>query len=288
MSRVGAFRVVRGSGETFSDEAFAAIRAHPDFRAAVEGLARENLANYAGWSISERWLLSDLGRASLSGAAMMLDALFDGFTPAHLIQSALANRTCSEGRARHYLRRALANGFLTRDDTGTLRLSPRMHDVMGRGIAAMMHAVARLDPGLAHLRDMTRDTQFTRRLATQMGLNTVARRDLFVGPDKPVLLFLGRDGGSRMMEQLIAAQPAGRSRLLERAPVSQRALAQGAFVSRTHVARLLADGEARGLFQAQACGMVVAPDLSEDVERHYALVLEMGRVSAHAALTGPA
>ena len=276
-----------GDREAFSDHAFAAIRAHPGFRATVEALARDNLANYAGWSISERWLLSDLGRASLSGAAMVLDALFDGFTPTQLIQGALANRTCSEGRVRHYLRRALANGFLTRDEMGTLRLAGRMQGVMGRGLAAMLRAVARLDPALGDLGDRTGDAGFMRRLATHVGLNTAARRDLFVGPEKPVVLFLARDGGSRMMEQLIGAQPAARARLLEIVPVSQRALAQGAFVSRTHVARLLADGEARGLFLAAGSGMALAPDLSEDVERHYALVLEMARVSAHAALAGP-
>lgn len=271
----------------FSVEAFATLRAHPAFRPVVRRFAAESLAAYAQASPSLRWLTSDLGRAALTGAAMVIDALYDGFPAAALIHAVLANRTCSEGRARDFIRRAAANGFLVQDAQGRYRVSAELQDLMAERSRGLMLAVAALDPRLGPAVTATDDPGFRRRLAIQVGLNTAARPDLFNGPDKPVVLFLGRDGGARMLEQLIATQPPGGPHLLESPPVSQRALAQGAFVSRTHVARLLAEGEARGLLRAESRRLTVAPELSEDVERHYALILEMARVSALAALADP-
>lgn len=268
----------------FSDEAFAAIRKHPAFREAVGDLASGNLANYCASPVAERWLTSDLGRAALTGAAMVLDAILGGFSAARLVQAALANRTCSEGRARHYLRRATANGFLDLKSDGTYGVSSRLHGVLWRGGETLLRAAARLDPNLQAAPGAFSDRGFRRRFLLQVGLNTAARPDLFNGPDKPIVLFLGRDGGTRVLEQMLVAQPAGRDRLLETAPVSQRALAKGALVSRTHVARLLAEGEALGLLRAEGRRVAVSPELSEDVERHYALIFEMARASAHAAL----
>jgi hypothetical protein len=273
--------------EPFPAEAFAALRARPEFRGVVEDLARANLSAYAAASPAERWLTSDLGRAALTGAAMVLDAILGGFTTAQMIHSARANRTCSDGRVRHYLRAAAAHGFLEVDTDGTHRASARLYAVMARDARTILTAVSRLDPELAGVADLAGDLAFRRRMAMHIGLNTRARPDLFAGPDMPVLLFLARDGGTRMMEQLITSQPPDRERLLERARTSQRALSRGAFVSRTHAARLLADGEAQGLLRAEGPEVVATPALSEDVERHYALVLEMARVSARAALDIP-
>ncbi len=271
----------------FSPDAFAALRRHPDFRATVEALARANLAAYAAASPAERWLTSDLGRSALTGAAMILDVLLGGFSTTQIIQSARANRTCSDGRVRLYLRTAVAHGFLDVDPEGTHRATARLYDSTAKGAQAMLTAVARLDPSLAEAEELAGDLRFRRRLARQVGLNTIARPDLFAGPDMPVLLFLARDGGTRMMEQIIVAQKPGRQALAETARISQRALASGAFVSRTHAARLLADGEAQGLLRVRGAQVTVTPELSEDLERHYALVIEMARVSTRAALSGP-
>lgn len=276
-----------GSAAPFSEAAFAALRAHPRFRDTVRDFARRNLASYGALAPSERWLFSDLGRAALTGAAVVIDAVYGGFPANTLIQAVVANRTCSEGRARDYLRRAVANGFLDLDRGGLHTVSPRLQAILTRNWKTMLDCVSRLDPTLAPSPGVLDDVPFMRRLAVQVGLNTTARPDLFNGPDKPVMLFLGRDGGARMLDQLVAAQPPGVPHLLESPPVSQRAMAQGAFVSRTHVARLLAEGEALGLLRPEGRRLAVAPELSEDVERHYALILEMARTSAHAALPDP-
>lgn len=275
------------AAEPFSAERFAAIRAHPAFREAVETLARGNLANYGGWSVAERWLTSDLGRASLTGAVMALDGLQGGFTSGQLVHAALANRTCSEGRVRHYLRRAEANGFLETDPDQTHRPSVRMHAVLGRGTRTILAAAARLDPDVEAATAAAEDLAFRRRFAMWLGLNTVARPDLFAGPERPVTLFLARDGGARMLELLIARQRPARPRLLEGLEISQSQLARVAFVSRTHVSRLLDAGEAQGLTRRTGRRIEIDPALCDDVERHYALVLEMARVSALAALADP-
>ena len=275
------------TGEPFSSAAFAALRSHPQFRATVETLARTNLAAYAAATPAERWLTGDLGRSALTGAAIVLDAMLGGFSATQIIQSARTNRTCSDGRVRLYLRTAIAQDFLEVDASGTHRGTTRLYAATAKGAHAMMTAVARLDASLAGVEHRAADLGFRRRLAVQIGLNTIARPDLFAGPDMPVLLFLARDGGSRMMEQIIAAQRPGRQALAETARITQRGLARGAFVSRTHAARLLADGEARGLLRVRGAEVTVTPELSEDLERHYALVFEMARVSARAALHGP-
>jgi hypothetical protein len=272
------------ASDPFSAAALAAVRRLPTFRAAAEQLARDNLANYAALSLAERWLISDLGRAALTGALLVLDAIYGGVSTAQLVQSALANRTCSEGRVRLYLRRAIANGFVAVDRDGIHRIAPPMEAVIARSLRASVSAVAQLDPALRPALAVVGTPQFRRRFAAQMGLCSAALAERFKEPDKPIGLFLGRDGGTRLLEQIIAAQRPGRDRLLESAPLSQRALAQHAFVSRTHVARLLAEGERLGLLRAEARRLVVSAVLSEDVERHYALMLQISRVSARAAL----
>ncbi len=285
VSRPGGARGCDSAGqEPFSPEAFAAIRSHPEFRAAVVGLAAGNLANYRDLTPNQRWLTSDLGRAALTGAAMVLDALFGGFPPALLIQSALTNRTCSEGRARHYLRCAADNGYLDTLTDGRLRVSARMLDVMRRSATILLRTVAGLDVGLTPAVARLEDPAFQRRFAMQVGLNIAARPDLFNGPDMPIVLFMGRDGGMRILEQLLTAPCDAGGDLLAGVRISQSALARGAFVSRSQVGRLLADGKDLGLIRNVARGLEAASLLSDDIARHYALIFEMARVSARAAL----
>ena len=112
------------------------------------------------------------------------------------------------------------------------------------------------------------------------------RPDLFAGPDRPVVLFLGRDGGSRMLEKVIASQPQGRARMLERSRLSVAQLARLTHTSRAHVRRLLEAGEAQGHLQVEGRDVSFSADLSEDVERHYALVFELARVAAATAMAG--
>ena len=90
----------------------AALRAHPDFRATVETYAANNLASYRARPLIERWMVSDIGRASLSGTVSILDA-HSRLTPAALMGSKpVTGGEVSRGRVRAYLQRAIANELI--------------------------------------------------------------------------------------------------------------------------------------------------------------------------------
>lgn len=279
--------------QPFAAESFAALRAHPDFRAAIERHARENLALYAGCSIHERWLISDLGRAALSGAALILDAIPPGLTAQGLHDGAAAKRICSRGRVNAYLNGCLQQGFFSRAPTGegtsksVLTLAPSFLRPMLGALLNMVRTVATFDPRIApalpRFADFG-DASFRRGFFLWLGVLLESRPDLFNGPDKPVLLFLNRDGGSRVLECLLAAQPVARQALLTSSDRSQTALARASFTSRAHVARLLADGASQGLLNVSGREITFSGELSDDVERHYAYMFELTRVSVLNAL----
>lgn len=276
----------------FAPEAFARLRAHPDFRATVQSHARANLAHYGGLPLMGRWLISDMGRSALTGAALVLDGLPGGLTSAGLYQAAAVNRSCSRGRVSAYLLRCAGNGLIVPAadappgaDT-PLTLTPAFLDQLTRSTMVNLGSVTRLAPEIAPAAARLVETDFRRRLFAWLGILTAARPDLFAGPPRPMDLFLDRDGGVRMLERLIDTQPPGRARMLEAVPLSRADLARASFVSRTHVARLLADGEARGLLEVTDRHVAFAPELSEDVERHFALVFEALRAAVQAALDG--
>lgn len=279
-------------GAHFAPAAFARLRAHGQFRAAVEERARASLAFYGALPSMGRWLVSDLGRSALTGAALVLDGLPGGLTSAGLLQAAAANRSCSRGRAAAYLRRCALDGLIvppaarSGDPAAPLTLTPRFLSQMNGMTALNLQALARLAPEVAPAIPRLDQADFRRRLFAWVGILTASRPDLFAGPPRPMDLFLDRDGGVRMLEWLILAQSPDRAQMLQDAPLSRTALARASFVSRTHVTRLLDDGAARGLLDVGPRHIAFAPELSEDAERHYALVFEALRAATQAALDG--
>jgi hypothetical protein len=143
---------------------------------------------------------------------------------------------------------------------------------------------ARLAPEILPAVQAIADPRFHREFMARLGALSVARRDLFVGPEMPVVLFLYRDGGERILEQLIVSRPKDRARLLQQAPVSRSSLSRAAFTSRTHVRRLLEAGEAGGHMTVAADSVTISPELSDDIERHFALVFEIARTVASQCL----
>ena len=102
--------------DLLSDAAVARLRAHPRFREAVEAHAAGALAEYESQDNHERWLLKDLGRASLWLGAMILDTIPGGLTVSALAAAAAERQVCSRGRVLAFVHYAL--------DTGRLTLSP--------------------------------------------------------------------------------------------------------------------------------------------------------------------
>ena len=266
----------------------AAIRRHPRFRAAVETYAADNLAGYRARPVIERWMVSDMGRSSLSGSVSVLDAL-GRLTPAALMASRpVAGGEVSRGRARLYLKRAIANELILAPpgplgpDTG-LAASPRFRETMRRVLRITLEAAASLSPAVAPALERIGEDAFYQRVAGRLGQIVVERADLFP-VDRPLWLFHGRDGGGRMLEDLIARQRPVRQRLLEDCTLTHSALARVSLCSRAHVIQLLADGEAQGLLRRDGRTVFVAPELSDDAEQFYAAIFGATATAAVAAL----
>lgn len=273
----------------FQPEHFAAIRAHPRFRETVEAHARVELARHQALPMRLRWLSRDLAGFALVGASLILAATPEGLTGRRLVEAVAMNRTCSRGRALTYLTRMLDWGY-ARLEPGEapwthrpVVLAEPFMDAFGPRRSGLFEAVAVFDPSLAGCGERALAPGAFGRFLVALAVLQPSRPDLFAGPDKPIMLFLARDAGQRILHDLICRQPAGRDAMLVPVRVSRSAMARDNNVSRTHVARLIADGEAQGLLREEGRWLVFSPELSADVERHYALIFELGRVAAHVA-----
>jgi hypothetical protein len=250
----------------------------------LEDHCRASLDHYAGLSLVDRWLVSDLGRQSLSRAMVILDAVFGEVSARALVEGALANRTCSRGRVLAYLKRAELNGMISAPPARSeldrvYRLEPRFIEAMAPYTEMIVRTLARLAPEFAPAAEAIADPDYRRRFMMTLGRLSIQRRDLFAGPEMPVVLFLYRDGGERILDRLIVSQPRDRSRLLDCAEVSVSSLARSAFTSRQHVRRLLEAGESDGLLSASSRSLSFSQTLSDDVERHFALLFEIARAA---------
>jgi hypothetical protein len=273
-------------------EDVAALRAHPDFRVAVEALALANGRKLAAMSIIERWMTRDLGRSALSGAAIVLDGLSQGQgTPfGVLVDSALRNRVCSRARVRLYVERCIANGLMVRScpdepltHASRIEILPGFREVMRRGIRTTLTSLVMLSPDVAPALARLEELRFFGRLSTAVGLQMEMQRELFP-TDRPVHLFQSRDGGTRMLEHLICLQEPNRDQLLQSCDISRAGLARASFSSRVHVTRLFSELEQEGLVRLDGRRMIASRALSEDVERHYAALFALLRAAVLSAM----
>lgn len=269
-------------------QAVAALRARPRFRSAVETYAAASLDGYRARPLIERWMVSDMGRSSISGAISVLEGQ-GRLTPAALMASRpVTGGEVSRGRARAYLQRAIANDLILAPpgplapDT-LLTTSPRFRAAMKLILRATLEAAASFWPAVAPALDRMEDEAFYQRVSRGLGKIVVERADLFP-IQRPLWLFHGRDGGGRMLEDLISRQRPDRQRLLEDCEVTHSALARASHCSRAHVIQLLIDGEAQGLLRREGRKLIVAPELSEDAERFYAAIFAAAATAAVAAL----
>ena len=273
--------------EPLTSADFAAVRGHPLFRETVRAHVAENRAHYAGLPTIERWMMSDLGRTALSGASVCLAAV-SRLTLAQLVASTLRTGASSRGRARFYLNRAIANGLVFCDGPLTpeapLRVSERFVRVAGQVLDPGVPAVARLAPEVAPASALLDDMGFRYRMAVWLGLLVDTRPEMFPAAGAPIHLFQARDGGWRMLEELILRQPPGSERLLGDCDVSGLALARASLCSRRHVARLFSDGEALGLMHHADGRLTVSQALSDDVELYYARLYAILRTAALAVM----
>lgn len=274
--------------DPLSEADIAALRRHPGFRAAVEAYAAANLARHRALGLVERWMIGDMGRASLTGTALVLETL-GRLTPAALLASPpVARGEVSRGRARLYLQRAAANGLIAPSDPAAplkgdtpLSTTPRFQAVTTGLMQVTLEAVAPLAPEAATALAQMGRPAFAQRFAGQLGTTIAAHPRLFPLTSS-AQLFQARDGGTRILEELILRQAPGRDRLLERCAYSHSALARVSQCSRAHVIQLLQDGEARGVLTLQGRVLTATSRLSDEVERYFAGLFATARRAAAA------
>lgn len=268
------------------------IRRRPGFHAAVRAYTVADLARYRALGVVERWMVSDMGRASLSGAVMALHVMGRLTSAALMASRPVATGEVSRGRARLYLQRAVANGLIETARPGApLRggamLSPtvRFVAVMSDMLKLMIEATAAVSPDMAPARGLTARPDFLHGVAARLG-PIIASRPEFFPLDSSAQLFQARDGGMRILGELIVRQAPGGARLLEACNCSHSALARASCCSRAHVIQLLQDGEARGLLRLTGRRVAVAPELSDDIEAWFAGMFAVVRAAATRTLAG--
>lgn len=256
----------------------------------MEAYAASNLARYRTLGVVERWMVGDMGRASLSGAAVVLDAL-GRLTPAALMVSRpVVKGEVSRGRARLYLQRAVANGLIApakpaaplRGDV-QLSITPRFQAVMNGVLQVALQASAPLAPAAAAALGKIEQPAFARRLMAHLGTIIASQPGLFPLTSS-VQLFQTRDGGTRLLEEIILRQAPGRERLVQSCAYSHSALSRASRCSRAHVIQLLKDAEAGGHLRADGRVLTVTPQFSEDVEQYFAAVFATTGVASARAL----
>lgn len=281
------------AGDLLCDAAVAQTRRHARFHAAAEAIAAHAVANHEALDAPSRWLLSDLGRTSLYWGAIMLDAGPGGLTAAALAQGSVAAGVCSRGRAIAFLQYAQTRGFLTAQAGGDPWLRRRLNPTpaflapLRAHFRGSVEAAAIVAPEVADALPILRTdggVAAAVKVATQLN---VSRPELLRNPGGPLRqIFIARDGGMRVLQQLMLNQAPGRARLLESAALSRAELARRHGVSRTHVNRLLNDAQTAGaLTQPTRDRVEFSPAFSDEVEAFYAGQIQVLRVLS-LALTG--
>jgi hypothetical protein len=264
--------------DPLSDAAVRRLRAHPRFHEAVQVLAAVNLAEYEAQDPATRWLTSDLGRAALYVGALMWDASPMGLSVANLAAGAAATGAASRGRVLAFVQYAHQAGRIVVPPgpepwvRRRLTLAPAFMAPIHYLTRGALQAVALIDPAIgAELPHLSQEA----------GLEKIIRGAIKLVMERPLLLqnpggpfreiFVGRNGGMRVLQRLMITQPAGRERLLEVAEISRSELSRRYGVSRTHINRMLTDAQAAGALTLISRDRVAfSPAFSDEVEAYFA------------------
>ncbi|HZZ67148.1 MAG TPA: hypothetical protein VFE18_03150 [Phenylobacterium sp.] len=284
----GADPIQADQADLLSEAAVARLRQHPRFREAVEAFAVGGLRLYEDEEPATRWLTKDLGRAGLLLGAALLDTTPGGLTVTALAAVAAARQVCSRGRVLAFIQYALASGRLVLQPgpepwvRRRLTLTPAFIEPMRRRLLCVFQATAIVAPEVAAALPRIASDVAVQQATIAIGLLLTARPELNRNPGGPLRqIFIARDGGMRILQQLMLRQPPDRARLLEAAPLSRADLSRRHGVSRTHVNRLLAEAEAAGALTLDGPRRVVfSPGFSDEMENYFAGQLQVMRAVA--------
>jgi hypothetical protein len=253
-----ALNIVR-DGEPIPPELeVAALRDHPRFAEAMRACARNTVDQHSrgrmiGWLLSDRTLFV-LGLAAVGlDADSRADDIRSGLTPGRFKAFCVQNGVCSEGRATAILAFMRLSGHLEAESHPAdgritrLRPSPKLLDMVRTRMKPQLATAALVFPRVAPAVALLDDPEFER----GMYFNLLKRYDsgMRLIPHGPGLrLFAERDVGVLVLFSLLLGSPASAGLSPDAPmPLSIAALARRFRVSRTHILRLIRDGEAAGL-----------------------------------------
>ncbi|CAN5848209.1 hypothetical protein BH11PSE1_BH11PSE1_02770 [soil metagenome] len=270
-------------------EEIAAMRAHPNFRAAF--LAAERTAQPALNLGPLRSLFKDRGSQTIGTLAMCLYDTEDGLTAGRLTRMCVESGICSAGRVESYLalmrqRGALiplakASGLSVRYGFSEDYVS-WYRDYLRHGLLALA-LVDPLSAAVLPLMDGADFFHFIRRTLASASVNPPLTHP-GLGPE--LLLFAQRDAGLAILSDLVGAQLVSETGA---APVSVADLSRRHGVSRAHVLKLLRDAhEAKAFDWSPETRRVTLPAwLLDRLEHGVAVTLLNRRYAAHAVLAAP-
>jgi hypothetical protein len=282
----GADLIEADETDLLSDAAVAQLRRHPRLWEACEHYAAGILAAHERQDAATRWLLKDLGRASLYLASALLDSLPGGLTVAGLIDIAAQRKVCSRGRVLAFVHVALDAGRFSLPPGDApwarrrLSLTPAFVAPLRTNMQTTLEATAMLAPEIADTLPRLSSDGLVQQTAVTLALLLASRPHLTANQGGPYReIFIAREGGTRIVQHLLLGQAKLRSRFLEAAPLSRSALARDHAVSRTHVNRLLAEAEAAGALRFDGPNRIIfSPAFSDEVEAYMAGMLQVSRV----------
>ncbi len=275
--------------DTLTPELLAAARRHPNFRAAVEFHCAGRVRAQAGMDALTLWMTRDIGRYSLASAMVILDGQPGGVTAAALFQAAQASGASSRGRVSQLIEQMQGQGGLTIPPGSghwtrrRLIVHPKVIDPLTDHVQTWIRSASMVFPELQASFTHFDDRAWLVRYMAIGGLLAAQAQYLIAPSDRPMSLFIGRDGGMAIFCDLFCRQAPDRLRLLEEAPLSRKGLAARTGVSRTQIQRLLSDGEGQGLFTCSRDVVHFTEKMSEDAERHFALTLHLTRIAVSVA-----
>lgn len=260
-------------------EGLAQARANPQFQPAIELEARLARDAYHALPEGHRWLLGDRGRFNMGLIALLL-AGSDALTAQNLSQISKTRDIGSSGRARKYVEHLLRHGLVSAESgdgrwtTHRLTLGPILLGHYRARLRATLEGMRLFDPSVTPALALTETDEFLPlclTLAGANGDNSELAHQIYADG---LGIFLERDCGMLILMDLMLAQPADRSRLLERAPLSRYGLARDYGVSRAHINKMLSDAAAAGLLSLEDDGGTVlfSHRLSELLELHSAAI----------------
>jgi hypothetical protein len=262
-----------------SEEALVRLRARPGFRAVVEQYTATTLAYTRTFDTVGLWMLADIGRTAIYLALVLADVHPDGASVARIAAVSRETGVTSRGRVAQFIRVAQDAGEIAvppGSEHWTRRrliLRPAFVDRIRRRAIIEAGAIARFAPEIASLPEKLENPETYRRFLVWSA--TLLPPEPYAATPGAIMLFLERECGMRILQHLMLDQAPDRERMLESAPLSRNQLSQRYGVSRAHINRLLADGEARGLLSFPTPRRVVfSPELSEAYEWTMASVFQ--------------